>query len=596
MNISSKITEDDATLDTASENKLLGTVPGASASVFSEEDSKLSKEENTVPSKQDIINYYSKNKKKLRKGKGGCAKCGKVGKSCQKLKNPQNHRGMEEARQQALLKEAPEISWENTLGAPDGVPFDDDTTELLRKCIDVSTPTPTNLAQIIKRSEAFPINFPVKTVRCSSLRDRGIGTDILEMNANSVYPLIHEAMLPLLARWLKHKRTHGSAIERAMYQDMGLVQFIHRLLEKRAVHFFGANDKWKLIDGKTGVQGWENVGTDHEKEPLVLTKCLSYDEIKLSAMVAMSSHTEFINDGSRENRGVVSPDPDSIQPRGVILGVVGTRFSRPRVMEYQDILITPLQNTVDNGYGPTATPNSEDAHDLRVVWSKFYGEDYHPLHEEAVKRVKSKDNKRYLSLCNETIFDIENYMKRTLLTVEIILLEANTRAEKQNTTAFIHVVGFGLGVWRIIQDQEIYFLKTFEIAIKKMNKKLRYVSDIMFAYFNQQKCGDAGNGDYLGDIRIHFALREPHSKLFRPTDANKLLVVTYAWDGNALPGNEFWCGYLSSSGDPAAACSTQIAELHTARINPRACGASLHVASAAHGILHISDYAKLHLA
>lgn len=56
------------------------------------------------------------------------------------------------------------------------------------------------------------------------------------------------------------------------------------------------------------------------------------------------------------------------------------------------------------------------------------------------------------------------------------------------------------GVWRIIEDQEIYFLKTFEIALRKMNKKLRYVSDIMFAYFHQQKCGDAGNGDYLGGL------------------------------------------------------------------------------------------------
>jgi len=54
------------------------------------------------------------------------------------------------------------------------------------------------------------------------------------------------------------------------------------------------------------------------------------------------------------------------------------------------------------------------------------------------------------------------------------------------------------GVWKIIQDQEVYFLKTFEIAIRKMNKKLKYVSDIMFAYFQQQKCGGAGNGDYLG--------------------------------------------------------------------------------------------------
>lgn len=54
------------------------------------------------------------------------------------------------------------------------------------------------------------------------------------------------------------------------------------------------------------------------------------------------------------------------------------------------------------------------------------------------------------------------------------------------------------GVWKIIHDQEVYFLKTFEIALKKMNKKLKYVSDIMFSYFRQQKCGGAGNGDYLG--------------------------------------------------------------------------------------------------
>lgn len=59
----------------------------------------------------------------------------------------------------------------------------------------------------------------------------------------------------------------------------------------------------------------------------VLANCLSYDEIKLSAMIIVSSHSEFINDGSRENRGVVTDDPDSIQPRGVVMGVVGTRLS-----------------------------------------------------------------------------------------------------------------------------------------------------------------------------------------------------------------------------------------------------------------------------
>lgn len=126
----------------------------------------------------------------------------------------------------------------------------------------------------------------------------------------------------------------------------------------------------------------------------VLKNCLSYDEVKLSAMMTMSSYTEFINDGSRKNKGVVSTNPDSIQPRGIIIGVVGSRFrfvylmliiykknnpaelpiinhwiasllcgniqlsfhyilrrfKRQHVMEYQDILITPAQNTVNNGW------------------------------------------------------------------------------------------------------------------------------------------------------------------------------------------------------------------------------------------------------
>ncbi|KAK0089336.1 hypothetical protein PV325_007880 [Microctonus aethiopoides] len=503
-------------------------------------------------------------------------------------RNHERRLGVDETKIPMMI-EPPEISWENSLGTPHGVPIDEDTKELVRDCMHTCMPPPITLATLMKRSEIFPISFPVKSVKCSFLLERGIRENVLEFNANSVYPIIHEAMLPLIAGWLRHKREHGSSVEKTMYNNMGLVQFIQRLMDKRAVEFYGSSDRWRLINNQMGEGGWELIGTEQEKEPLILAKCLSYDEIKLSSMIILSSHTQFINDGARENRGVYSNDPESFQPQGVIMGVVGTRFEKPRFMEYQDIVITPLQNNVDNGYGPPiecAPPICS----LRNLWARFYGEDYHPIYEEAVKRVKSSGNKRYIALTGQTIMDIENYMRRILLSVEIILLEANTRAEKQNTTAFLHVIGFGLGVWRIIHDQEMYFLKTFEIALKKMNRKLKYISDIMFAYFRQQKCGDAGNGDYLGDIRIHFALREPHSKLIRPSDANKLLVVTYAWDGNAYPGNEFWSGFLAASGDPAAACSSQISELHNPVINNRVSGASLHIASPEHGLLHITDY------
>lgn len=45
----------------------------------------------------------------------------------------------------------------------------------------------------------------------------------------------------------------------------------------------------------------------------------------------------------------------------------------------------------------------------------------------------------------------------------------------------------------------------------------------------------------VADIRIHFALREPQTKLFRSSDANKLLIVTYAADGNSYPGTTSLC-------------------------------------------------------
>ena len=80
-----------------------------------------------------------------------------------------------------VSREPPEICWENTLGAPNGVPFDEDTKELLKNCINIKMPRPIHLNDFLKRSEDFPISFPINTVRCCSLKDRGIPLEVLEV-------------------------------------------------------------------------------------------------------------------------------------------------------------------------------------------------------------------------------------------------------------------------------------------------------------------------------------------------------------------------------------------------------------------------------
>ncbi|CAH1128697.1 unnamed protein product [Ceutorhynchus assimilis] len=447
------------------------------------------------------------------------------------------------------------------------------------------------LQTIIQKSESFPIKFPVDTAKCANLLAKGVPETLLQRNVNSVYPILHESALPLFIQFLSHKKKFGSKIEKTYYKDFTVEQLVDRLLSKRAVMFCGNHDLFMLLDKYTNYGKWELVGTDKEKPPTILKNCLSYDEIKLSALLSVSSYTYFVNDGSRNNCGKYSEQREQLEDFGIIIGLIGTRLRKPEVMEYQEIVVSKEQNTKSKGYGHKVAS-------IQGIFLNFYGESnstYHDLKkqlEDKRKYTKLNDDKKY--------FNNDVYEKRMSLSFDTLLIEANERAKNQNKMAYVFVVGIGLGVWRISLHQNKMFISAFCKRIKFLGHKLNHISDVLFSYIDEGS-GDDSLGDQNvipiaehrnGGIKVHIKNSNPHVKL-TGQDEGKLLVVSYAWDGNSLPGNEFWHGGLDTSGDPAAACSTQVAELHNPHINPKVSGANLRIATLNNGVVPFCDYIKM---
>ncbi|XP_028163874.1 uncharacterized protein LOC114355289 isoform X2 [Ostrinia furnacalis] len=473
--------------------------------------------------------------------------------------------------------------------------------DLVRECASLPTSEPepeADLLQVIDSSRRFPIPFPIDTVRLEKLK-RKHPAERLIRNISSTYPIIHERVVLLIANFLVYKRKYGSKIEKELYKNMTIAEFIDRILKKRAVTFIKAQDQYKLLSGHKGVDGWESVGTDEEKPPLLLRDCLSYDEMKIAALVSVSGRTVCINDGTRKNAGVVRED--NVESEAIIIGVIGPRFKRTNRMEYEDMLVTEDQNIPENGYGTDAPDAAKRA--WRQLWEDFY-QIPSTTHSALTARVKLVpcSGKRVFgerwARVKTFAFDNLAYHRRTRLLADLVLAEANARAKEEGKSAFLNVIGAGLGLWKVSGHQlDVYILTFLERIVALLDEgQLDNVADVNFAYIKPGKevaaffkeCKENPDCKKLfikneshprGGLNVQLENREPSTRLSGAHEG-KLLVLTYAWDSNAHPGNEFWIGKLSSSGDSAAACATQITELHNAHINPAVCGERARVAAA----------------
>ncbi|KAK7961762.1 uncharacterized protein PG986_002587 [Apiospora aurea] len=156
------------------------------------------------------------------------------------------------------------------------------------------------------------------------------------------------------------------------------------------------------------------------------------------------------------------------------------------------------------------------------------------------------------------------------ITFDILLREAIDRAKAAGRKAYVYVVGLGLGVWEYDSEQPGWYVDEFHRTLTTIpREELQHLGTIEIAWIDtsdKMQRTLANWGASIG-IDILFSRRNPAAKLPREKE-DQLLVLSYAWDGNSYPGNEYWIGSLAGSGDPAAACMSTISELHNPVLNP----------------------------
>lgn len=325
---------------------------------------------------------------------------------------------------------------------------------LFRNYSQTNTTKPIKLSELIRKSDEFPIKPPTDEIKCIKIV-KSVPEKILEKNIQSAYPVIHETILNLCAKFLLFKKHHGTLTEKETYENMSVLEFIQRLLDKRAVSFNSNN--YVLRNKVQGDFKW-TVGSDDEKFLLILRDYLSYDEIKISAMMSISSYSYFINNGNRCNCGITDKTRDNIEPEGVMVGITGPKLEKSNVLDFEEIIITNTQNIAVNGYGSCAVPN------IHSLFLNFYEEESH-LYDN-VRYGPMTDLTDFKELNSGDIFYNNVYVKRLAISFDTLLLEANYRAKKCQKFAYVHVVGIGLGIRRIEEHQEDLFVKTFGESIR----------------------------------------------------------------------------------------------------------------------------------
>ena len=185
------------------------------------------------------------------------------------------------------------------------------------------------------------------------------------------------------------------------------------------------------------------IGQDKADESKIpnIKDYMTYDEIKLAALMQVSCYVKPINSGNRYNRAILNHGTPC-DKEAVYIGAVGPRFERPGFMEWQEIIEDPvLIKFKETSKVPISKRSIEE------LFMSFYKSNKNIIEDSS----QSKYSKETFS--NSKKFNTITYQKRIAISAETFLLEANERGKSKNTDVHVIIVGLGLGVWQVSSAQ-----------------------------------------------------------------------------------------------------------------------------------------------
>ena len=116
---------------------------------------------------------------------------------------------------------------------------------------------------------------------------------------------------------------------------------------------------------------------------------------------------------------------------------------------------------------------------MLLAFARFYGIEYFPCWDEVLE-IQKTDPGRYIDLRYSSktpmLFDTVLFATRMKIVASTFLMEASARAAAATSErtdgvevrAVCHVVGLGLGVWKVVSQQNQLYVDAFAMAAKEL--------------------------------------------------------------------------------------------------------------------------------